>query len=116
VQEVLDEMRPVRESAYTTVLTVVDNLFKKSWLRREPAERAFRHTPVLSQQEYGARLMRASLDGSGDAERALVAFVGQMSPAETAVLRAALDAHEPGPEGAEASRWSGCICWYWPGW
>ena len=104
VREVLDDMRPAREPAYTTVLTVVDNLFKKGWLRREPDGRAFRYMAVLSRDEYGAQLMREGLDGSGDAERALLAFVGQMSQAETAALRAALEAHDPGTRGRGAKR------------
>ena len=96
VREVLDGLRPGRDSAYNTVLTVVDILFRKGWLRRERAGRAVRYVPVVSREEYGARLMRDGLDSSGDPARALVSFVGQMSPAETAALRAALDAQEPG--------------------
>jgi predicted transcriptional regulator len=98
VREVLGELRPGRDLAYNTVLTVVDNLFKKGWLRREPAGRAFRYAPVVSREEYGARLMRDGLDSSGDPARALLSFVGQMSPAETAALRAALDTHADGTE------------------
>jgi predicted transcriptional regulator len=99
VRQVLEHLRPARDVAYNTVLTVVDNLFKKGWLRREPAGRAFRYVAVVSRDEYGARLMREALDGSGDPRQALLTFVGQMSPVETAALRAALDNYE-----AETSR------------
>lgn len=96
VREVLEDLRPDRDLAYTTVLTVTDNLFKKGWLRREQAGRAHRYVPVLSREEYGARQMRDALDTSGDPHLALLTFVGQMSPAETAALRAALSAHDNG--------------------
>ncbi len=94
VRELQDDLRTEREWAYNTVLTVVDNLFKKGWLRREPDGRAFRYTPVASRGEYGAKLMRGALDAAGDPAEALTSFVDQMSPAETAALRAALAAHE----------------------
>jgi predicted transcriptional regulator len=73
---------------------VVDNLFKKGWLAREPHGRAFRYAPTLSREEYAARLLRDALDEAGDPAQALVRFIGEMSVEETAALRAALRAHE----------------------
>lgn len=96
VRELQEDLRDAREWAYNTVLTVVDNLFKKGWLRRTPQGRAFLYTPVASRGEYGARLMRDALDDAGDPAEALTRFVGQMRPEETAALRAALKAHEAG--------------------
>ena len=64
VREVLADLRGDRELAYNTVLTVMDNLFKKGWLRRERAGRAHRYAPVTSREGYGARLMRDALDAS----------------------------------------------------
>jgi predicted transcriptional regulator len=93
VREILQDLLPQRELAYTTVLTVTDNLLKKGWLRREPDGRAHRYEPVLSREEYGARLMRDALNGSGNPKLAFRSFVEQMSPAETAALRAALRGH-----------------------
>ena len=99
VREVLGDLRPERDLAYNTVLTVVDNLFKKGWLHRQPDGRAFRYAPTVSRQEYGARRMRAALDETGDLAETLVAFLGKMSGAETAALRAALDANQPRKPG-----------------
>lgn len=65
-----------------------DNLFKKSWLRREPDGRAHRYAPMLSREQYGARLMRDALDSGGDPQLALQNFIGQMSATETAALHA----------------------------
>jgi predicted transcriptional regulator len=94
VREILQELRPERDLAYTTVLTVIDNLYKKQWLTREPDGRAHRYTPVVSREEYGAGVMRDALSTSGDAQLALRNFVGQMSAEETKALRAVLRAHE----------------------
>lgn len=96
VREVLTDLQEERTLAYNTVLTVVDNLFKKGWLRREPDGRAFRYAPTVSRAEYGARQLRHALDDAGDRAEALVRFVGRMSADETAALRHALDAYERG--------------------
>jgi predicted transcriptional regulator len=94
VREVHTALRERREIAYTTVLTVMDNLYKKSWLRREPAGRAHRYEPVATREQYGAQLMREALDGSGDRAEALLQFVGRMSLEEAVALRGALSEFE----------------------
>ncbi len=35
VRDVLDELAPGRTLAYTTVMTVLDNLHRKGWVQRE---------------------------------------------------------------------------------
>ena len=52
VREVLDDLRRDRDLAYTTVMTVLDNLHRKGWLTRELDGRAYRYRPVASRQEY----------------------------------------------------------------
>jgi len=94
VREVLTDLRQHREIAYTTVLTVMDNLYRKGFLRREPAGRAHRYAPVAGRDQYVAQLMRQALDGSGDPAAALTHFVGRMTLEEAAALRAALTAFE----------------------
>lgn len=96
VREILEELRTERDLAYTTVLTVMDNLFKKGWLSREQEGRAYRYTPKASREEYGAMIMRDALDGSGDRALALQHFVGRMSNDEAAALRQALAGFERG--------------------
>src|SRR6266545_1366022 len=76
VRELHTDLSAQRRLAYTTVLTVVDNLYKKGWLRREPAGRAFRYRPVTSREEYSARLMHEALDASGNPAAALLAVAG----------------------------------------
>ncbi|GAA1897299.1 BlaI/MecI/CopY family transcriptional regulator [Asanoa iriomotensis] len=75
-----------RDLAYNTVLTVVDNLHRKGWLRRERAGRAYRYEPLSSRGEYGARLMRDAMAESGDPASALAGFVRELSPEEAAEL------------------------------
>jgi predicted transcriptional regulator len=94
VREVLTDLRQHREIAYTTVLTVMDNLYRKGWLRREPAGRAFRYVPVAGREQYVAQVMRQVLDDSADRAVALTHFVGRMTLDEAAALRAALTAYE----------------------
>ena len=93
-REVLGELQPDRNLAYNTVLTVMDNLFKKGWLTRQRDGRAHRYEPTASREEYGARLLRDALDEAGDPAGALVRFVGRMTATEAAALRQALDTHE----------------------
>jgi len=43
--------------AYTTVMTVMNNLHKKEWLRREMVARAWVYSPVATLEQCSARLM-----------------------------------------------------------
>ncbi len=90
VREVLEDVRKDRDLAYTTVMTVMDNLHRKGWLTREIDGRAYRYQPVSSRQEYSAELMRQALDGSGDQAGTLLRFVEHMPPDEAEAIRRAL--------------------------
>ena len=92
VREVVEELQRERSIAYTTVMTVMDNLHRKGWLTRELDGRAYLYTPVASEEAYSAELMRAALDESADPKAALVYFLGQMSAEEADALQAALRA------------------------
>jgi predicted transcriptional regulator len=92
VREVLTDLQ--RNIAYTTVLTVMDNLYRKGWLRREPAGRANRYSPVNTREQYVAQIMGRALDDSGDRAEALMHFVGRMTRDDAAALRSALSAYE----------------------
>jgi predicted transcriptional regulator len=90
VRDVLEELRGSRQIAYTTVLSVMDNLYRKGWLQRERASRAHRYWPTSSREEYVAELMRDALAASEDHAAALVHFTEQLSDDESLALRAAL--------------------------
>jgi len=90
VREVLDDLAAERPLAYTTVMTVMDNLRRKGWLRRELVGRAYRYEPVQTKDARSALLMREALTGSADKRTALVHFVDQLSAQEADALEAAL--------------------------
>jgi predicted transcriptional regulator len=91
VREMVDALHDVRPLAYTTVMTVMENLHRKGWLRRERDGRAWRYEPTGSRSGYTAALMNDALGTSADRRTALAHFVLQMSPHDAALLRQALD-------------------------
>jgi len=101
VREVVEDLRPSRPLAYTTVMTVMENLHRKGWLRRERDGRAWRYEPTGSRSGYTAALMSDALGTSPDRRTALAHFVLQMSPHDVALLQHALDQarREPGAGG-----------------
>jgi predicted transcriptional regulator len=100
VREVLDDLRKDRTIAYTTVMTVMENLHRKGWLRRHRDGRAWSYEPTGSRSGYTAALMSDALATSADRRTALAHFVLQMSPHDAELLQQALDqAHLQPQEG-----------------
>ena len=97
VREVVEDLRPDRPLAYTTVMTVLENLHRKGWLRRHRDGRAWRYEPAGSRSGYTAALMSGALAASTDRRTALAHFVLQMSPHDAGLLRQALDQARPRP-------------------
>ena len=95
VREIVDDLRDERPLAYTTVMTVMENLHRKGWLRRERDGRAWRYEPTGSRSSYTAELMNDALGTSTDRRTALAHFVLQMSPHDAALLQQALDLTRP---------------------
>lgn len=76
--------------AYTTVLTVMDNLHGKGYLVRERQGRAFIYRPAKSREDFAAELMSELLHDSGDRSTTLLRFIGNMDADELSRLRSAL--------------------------
>ena len=91
VREIWANLRPEREPAYNTVLTVVEILYRKGWLAREKDGRAYRYRATVTREDYTAGLMGEALEASGDRVAALRSFVGRIDPAEAEQLRQMLD-------------------------
>jgi len=89
VRDIVGDLRRERPIAYTTVMTVMDNLRKKGWLRREPDGRAYRYEPLISGAEYSASLMRQALEASNDRPAVLMHFIGELSTEEADALHEA---------------------------
>ncbi|MFF0450673.1 BlaI/MecI/CopY family transcriptional regulator [Streptomyces sp. NPDC004609] len=90
VREVLEDLQQDRSIAYTTVMTVMDNLHQKGWVRREVEGRAYRYTAVSTRAAYSAALMNEAWSKSDNPAAALVAFFGMMSQEQREALRAAV--------------------------
>jgi predicted transcriptional regulator len=94
VRDVLGALERDPEPAYTTVMTVLDNLHRKGIATRERTGRAWAYRPAQSREEYDADAMAAVLDSSSDRNATLLRFIGKISPDELARLREMLDAEE----------------------
>jgi predicted transcriptional regulator len=90
VREVLEDLQRDRSIAYTTVMTVLDNLHQKGWVRREAEGRAYRYEAVSTRAAYAAALMNEAWSHSDNPAAALVAFFGMMSPRQREALRDAV--------------------------
>jgi predicted transcriptional regulator len=93
VRDVLEDLRQDREIAYTTVMTVMDKLFKKGLLRRKPVGKAYEYETMASREAYTAQLMRETLASSGNQAATLVHFLEHLTPEETTALEAALQVY-----------------------
>lgn len=87
VRETLSALKPERELAYTTVMTIMDRLWRKGFLDRASRGRAYEYTAIVSEAEFTAGMMHQLLSGSSDRRAALAHFVGRMRPADEAELR-----------------------------
>lgn len=90
VREVLEDLRAEREIAYTTVMTVMDNLYRKGWLTREKDRRAYLYSPADSREKYSAALMQEALVDSRDSDATLLHFLEGMTEEDSEALRRAL--------------------------
>jgi predicted transcriptional regulator len=92
VRDVLGELHTGKELAYTTVMTVLDNLHRKGVVTREMSGRAWLYQPAYSRDEHTARMLREVLGTSGDRQAALMHFVAELDPDAVADLTAAVKA------------------------
>lgn len=92
VREVHGALTLDRDIAYTTVMTVMDRLAKKSLVEQQRDGRAYRYRVRASRGAMTAELMRDTLSDFGreNRESALVAFVEEADAADIAALKQAL--------------------------
>jgi predicted transcriptional regulator len=86
VRDIVGDLQHDRPIAYTTVMTVMDNLRKKGWLRRQADGRAYRYEPAVTSEEYNAGVMRQALAASSDRTGTLMHFIGELSAEEASAL------------------------------
>ena len=87
VRDVFEQLVRDRQLAYTTVMTVMDNLHRKGMLRRTKDGRAWLYEAVASRGEYTARVMRDVLRSADDQTAAMMHFVASMTEQESQTLR-----------------------------
>lgn len=95
VRDVLEDLHRDRQIAYTTVMTVMDKLYKKGLLTRHPQGKAYLYEPVISEEAYTAQQMRETLARSGNQAATLVHFLERLTPEESMALEAALQVFPP---------------------
>jgi len=93
-----------RNLAHTTVMTVLDRLAKKGFVRRQRDGRAWRYCPSATKETYVAELMLSALDQTGDRTAALTRFAQSVSGVEADALREALEVLEGDGEGDARTR------------
>ena len=94
VRDILYDVNTDRKLAYTTVLTVMERLCRKGWLRRQRQGRAHAYEAVASREHYTAQLMCDALATSSNQTVSFVHFLEQLSTEENQALRAALEVRQ----------------------
>lgn len=92
VRDVLAALAGSRTLAYTTVMTVMDNLHRKGQLSREMSGRAWLYRPVRSRAEHAAALLQTVLAESDDRQEAFMHFVNDLDSDGVAQVRSAVEA------------------------
>jgi len=90
VREVRERLRYDRPVAYTTVMTVMDILFRKGVLQRAKHGRAWQYWPVEQREEHDARVMTEVLRSGGNEDLTMRRFVERVSDDEMERLRTAM--------------------------
>ncbi|MFL6121529.1 BlaI/MecI/CopY family transcriptional regulator [Actinophytocola sp.] len=90
VRDVLERLDTGKQLAYTTVMTVLDNLHRKQWVERERIGKAYVYEAAFGREDASAQALRDVLDSSQDPHAVLLRFVESVSDEETDLLRAAL--------------------------
>lgn len=94
VRAVQEQLAVDRKIAYTTVMTVMDNLHRKGLLGRVRDGRAYVYFPKQSHEEHTAALLGDVLAESGDKQGVLMLFVDGLDDDGLESLRQVLK--EPG--------------------
>jgi predicted transcriptional regulator len=89
VRQVHSEISTTRQIAYTTVMSTLDNLFRKGWLLRDKVGLAYQYRPTMSREEHSANLMRTVFESGGDSDLILNFFLEQIGDDDSGKLREA---------------------------
>ena len=104
VRAVHDQIAADRDIAYTTVMTVMDHLYRKGLLNRERQGRAYVYSAPRSREEYTASLLGDVLAQGGDRGGVLLHFVERLGPDEIEVLSQVIEQARKEERGAPIRR------------
>jgi len=86
VRSVADAVGVRRGLAYTTVMTVMERLWRKGLLVRRRAGRAYLYQPRTTREEHTAQIVGRVLAGARDRRSALLGFVRSVEDDDLAEL------------------------------
>ena len=86
IRDVVDGLSD-RKHAYTTIATVLENLRRKQWVRRELVGRIWFYEPEISASENAAMLMTDAFSTSDSPRATLLKFVDEIGEHEAQLLR-----------------------------
>lgn len=89
VREIMDAVNAGRRRgklAYTTVLTVANNLADKDMLLRDANSRAYRYEAAVTREDYTASRMTQALAETTNRTAALLQFTANLTDAERALM------------------------------
>ena len=98
VRAMLEALAQERSLAYTTVMTVLDNLHSKGLVSRVKDGKAYLYTPTSTREEHAAEILQEVLADSEYRTAALMHLVGKMDPHEAAELLTALSERADGSQ------------------
>ncbi|WP_025273116.1 BlaI/MecI/CopY family transcriptional regulator [Haloglycomyces albus] len=87
VRAVLKGLNRKEAPAYTTIMTVLDNLHRKEMVERYREGRAYLYRPAMSRVDFDATRMAEVYDQAGDREAVLLKFVDSVSEDEADQIR-----------------------------
>jgi predicted transcriptional regulator len=91
VRGVLEGLTWPKPLAYTTVMTVLDNLHRKGYVERSMQSRAYFYHPTVGRGEAAADAIRQVLNEAVDPEAVLMHFASTVTDEELKVLRSGLN-------------------------
>ena len=91
VRGVLEGLTWPKPLAYTTVMTVLDNVHRKGYVERSMQGRAYLYHPKVARGEAAADAIRQVLNDAVDPEAVLMHFASTVTDEEVRVLRSGLD-------------------------
>ena len=68
VQQVIDQLKPKRKPAYTTVLTTLQNLTKAGWVKHTKQGRAYIYSATKTRQQANAKSITAFVKRAFDGD------------------------------------------------